>query len=129
MLAVSIAFVLYWLFFGITATRLSNGGTRQQVDVSDESNAVKNMIQGLEDWEGLLFFTARQMENSIGAFYYKYCYLPSVYNTAYLDMELGARVNGVSSMSNLNYRSMVSSGAIDPSHDISLPMTSYSVEY
>lgn len=63
------AFVLYMIFFG---TKDLNG----------------NAIAGENPFEGVLWFAARKVETPIGAYYYNYCYLPTIYNNMSMDTEL-----------------------------------------
>lgn len=46
---------------------------------------------GFGDWEGALFYTARQVETPIARYYYSYCYLPNIHMESDTDFAL----NGV----------------------------------
>lgn len=98
----TLALMLYYVFFGT----IKNGG----------------------NWEGALYYSARQVENPIGAYYFNYCYVPSTHSTDYLDVELGCKVNGKGSVDNISvsdYR------AIGFSEDagVTLPTGSYSTGF
>ena len=64
---------------------------------------------GGNQWEGVLYYAAREIENPIAKYYFDYCYIPSAHNTDYLDIELGARVYGKSSVSAITYNDYKSS--------------------
>lgn len=45
-------------------------------------------------WQGVLWYSARVVENPIAFYYYNYCLTPNVHGTDYLDMELGCTLYG-----------------------------------
>lgn len=54
---------------------------------------------GTKNWEGVLFYSSRQMEYPISKYYYSYCYLPNVHMEDAIDESLGGSLH--SNYSNL----------------------------
>ncbi len=134
--AVTIASLLYVIFFGTgeilapmnSATGTYQEGTVQKAGFEQGSNA---------RWEGLIYYTARAIENPIGSFYYNFCYVPSVHNTDYLDVEMGCSVFGNGNMGGIasdiadggfSTPTEIPGGKIGNDH-ITFPSGSYSVTF
>ena len=85
LLYATIAFVLYYIFFG--------NYNRQGVEVDGRVNDyVVSSNDASVRWKGVLFVAADNIQTSIAKYYYDYCYLPTVYDTEYIDAALGGSV-------------------------------------
>lgn len=77
-------------------------------------------------WEGVLYWSTRQVEVPISSYYYKYCYTPNAHNTDYLDMQLGCRLYGKTRQSQITTTDYESHDINDDSY-ISYPSVHYNV--
>ena len=59
-----VALLLYFIFFGVD-------------------------LPAYGKWEGLIWFSARAIEQPISRYYYEYCYLPNIHSSDYVDEALG----------------------------------------
>jgi len=80
---------------------------------------------GLGSWEGAIWHLSRQVERPIASYYHVYSYTPSAHGTAYLDMQLGCTVAGVSNINDLTGVSLINIAQTDMSY-ISYPAKHYS---
>lgn len=88
-----VAFLLYVLFFGtvsLDGTELAGTSTDQE----------RTWFAGYTDThnEGVLMYASRAIETPISAYYYYYCYLPTLYSNYSMDVELSKDSGGNSTI-------------------------------
>ena len=89
-----VAFLLYVLFFGtvsLDGTELAETSTDQERTWFDGYTDTHN--------EGALMYASRAIETPISAYYYYYCYLPTLYSNYSMDVELSKDSGGISAIS------------------------------
>lgn len=84
-----VAFLLYVLFFGTVSlddTEIAGTSTDHE----------KTWFAGYTDThnDGVLTYASRAIETPISAYYYYYCYLPTLYNNYSMDVELSKSDDG-----------------------------------
>ena len=88
-----VAFLLYVLFFGtvsLDGTELAGTSTDQERTWFDGYTDTHN--------EGALMYASRAIETPISAYYYYYCYLPTLYSHYSMDVELSKDKSGQSTI-------------------------------
>ena len=91
-IAVTIAAMLYFILFGSWD---DNGLlTTNEFNYADGTASVGTQGGAKNQWQGVLWYSARVVENPIAFYYYNYCLTPNVHKNDYLDMELGCTVYG-----------------------------------
>ena len=88
-----VAFLLYVLFFGtvsLDGTELAGTSTDQERTWFDGYTDTHN--------DGALMYASRAIETPISAYYYYYCYLPTLYNNYSMDVELSKDSGGNSTI-------------------------------
>lgn len=89
-----VAFLLYVLFFGtvsLDGTELAGTSTDQERTWFDGYTDTHN--------DGVLMYASRAIETPISAYYYYYCYLPTLYSNYSMDVELSKDSGGNSAIS------------------------------
>lgn len=97
-----VAFLLYVLFFGtvsLDGTELSGTSTDQE----------RTWFAGYTDThnDGVLMYASRAIETPISAYYYYYCYLPTIYNNLSMDVELSKDSGGNSTIIDANNQALI----------------------
>lgn len=87
-----VAVLLYWIFFGTVTIGTSDANGN--VVGEETAGADASGFYFKSHWDGVLMYSARAIETPISAYYYYYCYLPTVYNNLNLDAELSADTDG-----------------------------------
>ena len=88
-----VAFLLYVLFFGtvsLDGTELAGTSTDQERTWFDGYTDTHN--------DGALMYASRAIETPISAYYYYYCYLPTLYSNYSMDVELSKDSGGQSTI-------------------------------
>ena len=88
-----VAFLLYVLFFGtvsLDGTELAGTSTDQERTWFDGYTDTHN--------DGVLMYASRAIETPISAYYYYYCYLPTLYSNYSMDVELSKDSGGNSTI-------------------------------
>lgn len=97
-----VAFLLYVLFFGtvsLDGTELSGTST------GHESTWFAGYTNTHND--GVLMYASRAIETPISAYYYYYCYLPTIYNNLSMDVELSKNSDGNSTIIDANNQALI----------------------
>lgn len=76
-LVVTIATLLYFIFFGWT--------TPQNISLNGQ-------VKAEGQWKGLIYYEAEAVERSIARYYYEYCYLPVMHRDDEVDSYLGLNI-------------------------------------
>lgn len=87
LMGVFVAILLYVLFFGTNSS--ADGDV---VDVS-ELPVGAELVDGLQNWQGVLWWAAWWIEVPISRYYYEYSYVPNMHVNDYVDEELGKSYN------------------------------------
>lgn len=102
-MAVTIAALLFFVLFG---SWNDEGVLDSTKDFNYEEGTAKVQTQGGASWQGVLWYSARVMENPIAYYYYNYCLTPNVHKNDYLDIELGSKIYGQTDMANVTVQQM-----------------------
>ena len=97
-----VAFLLYVLFFGtvsLDGTELAGTGTDQERTWFDGYTDTHN--------DGALMYASRAIETPISAYYYYYCYLPTLYSNYSMDVELSKDSGGQSTILDANNQGVI----------------------
>ena len=105
-IGVTIAFVLYVLFFGmndISGMAINDG------NLPDDWRAYK---AGGKIWNGVIWDITDNLDFYVSRYYYEYCYLPQIHANDEIDKELGLTVyDAQSTPSDLSSNGKLSCGA------------------
>ena len=99
---VTIAALMYFVLFGSWDNKAFYfEGNDAGVVTKEDGHVTK------QTWQGVLWYSARTVENPIAFYYYNYCLTPNVHGTDYLDIELGCKPYGQTNPDDItvaNYR-------------------------
>lgn len=112
-LMVTVAALMYFVLFGSWD---SDGVLTEKTFIYEGEDAgVGTTYNGTargskKTWQGVLWYTARVVENPIAFYYYNYCLTPNVHGTDYLDMELGCKIYGHTNIDDIDVESEIQDG-------------------
>lgn len=111
-----VAFLLYVLFFGtvsLDGTELAGTSTDQE----------RTWFAGYTDThnDGVLMYASRAIETPISAYYYYYCYLPTLYNNYSMDVELSKDSGGNSTILDASNQGVIDQTDSDLSNVLTEP--------
>ena len=110
-----VAFLLYVLFFGtvsLDGTELAGTSTDQERTWFDGYTDTHN--------EGALMYASRAIETPISAYYYYYCYLPTLYSNYSMDVELSKDSGGNSTILDASNLALIDKTNSDLSNEVEI---------